>query len=505
MDDTCVPGHGLNTEHDLKPLEQRIFVNPIHNHPANDPFPACPPMERSISRLPQIGIVGGGPGGLMTAYLLQKYVNRPIDITIFEMSDRLGGKILTPGFETTPLQYEAGAAEFYDYSLVDDDPLKELIAELGLPMSPMGGSSVLMNGEFLGNLDDIRRHLGTAAHDALRQFHWAARDQMSPIEFFGSGGTETVPVSDPDRRFDAVLQTIAEPAARQFVEHLIHSDLATEPARTSAEYGLQNYLMNDPAYMRLYGIDGGNEMLPQSLARRIKATIRMNDRVSQIRRDETGCLEIDSRCLGESLQNRFDFVVVALPHDALDQIEYQSSVLLSAMQQHIAHYDFPAHYLRITILFRRPFWNGHWSESYCMLDQLGGCCLYDESSRNTDSEYGILGWLVGGESALERAALTDAELIQQALDSLPMQLRFGTELFLEGRVHRWIGAVNAIPGGLRPRSLDLRHQPEPVNHPNFFVVGDYLFDSTLNGVLDSANYVAEWIAATINEPAGIKL
>ena len=28
-----------------------------------------------------------------------------------------------------------------------------------------------------------------------------------------------------------------------------------------------------------------------------------------------------------------------------------------------------------------------------------------------------------------------------------------------------------------------------------FVVGDYLFDSTLNGVLDSADYVADWLAA----------
>ena len=68
---------------------------------------------------------------------------------------------------------------------------------------------------------------------------------------------------------------------------------------------------------------------------------------------------------------------------------------------------------------------------------------------------------------------------------------------LEGRVHRWIGAVNAIPGGLQARTLDRRHQPEPEDHPNLFVVGDYLFDSTLNGVLDSAQYVASWLAARL--------
>jgi hypothetical protein len=36
-----------------------------------------------------------------------------------------------------------------------------------------------------------------------------------------------------------------------------------------------------------------------------------------------------------------------------------------------------------------------------------------------------------------------------------------------------------------------------VEHPNLFLVGDYLFDSTLNGVLDSADYVAAWLAAQI--------
>ncbi|MFQ3652379.1 MAG: NAD(P)-binding protein, partial [Gemmataceae bacterium] len=69
-----------------------------------------------------IGIVGGGPGGLMTAYLLQKYANYPLRIPLFEASSRLGGKILTPRFQTVPATYEAGAAEFYDYSESGEDP-----------------------------------------------------------------------------------------------------------------------------------------------------------------------------------------------------------------------------------------------------------------------------------------------------------------------------------------------------------------------------------------------
>jgi hypothetical protein len=44
--------------------------------------------------------------------------------------------------------------------------------------------------------------------------------------------------------------------------------------------------------------------------------------------------------------------------------------------------------------------------------------------------------------------------------------------------------------------VDQRHRPSAA-HPNLFVVGDYLFDSTLNGVLDSAQHVAGWVAANL--------
>ncbi|HYV36685.1 MAG TPA: hypothetical protein VE988_13340 [Gemmataceae bacterium] len=85
------------------------------------------------------------------------------------------------------------------------------------------------------------------------------------------------------------------------------------------------------------------------------------------------------------------------------------------------------------------------------------------------------------------------------LDALPSQLSHGRDLFVEGRVHRWIGAVNGLPAGVPARNLDARHQPEPTRHPNLFVVGDYLFDSTLNGVLDSADYVAQWLVEKMED------
>jgi len=59
--------------------------------------------------------------------------------------------------------------------------------------------------------------------------------------------------------FAELLAAVPDEVARKYIEAAVHSDLATEPHRTSASYGLQNYLMNEPGYMSLYTIDGGIE------------------------------------------------------------------------------------------------------------------------------------------------------------------------------------------------------------------------------------------------------
>lgn len=439
----------------------------------------------------------------MTAYALQKHAVGPLQTTVFEASSRLGGKIRTPCFSTPdthgPVRYEAGAAEFYDYSHFDDDPLKDLVMELGLPVCSMAGSSVIMNGRVISNLDDVRENLGQAAHDALIAFDRGARDRMSPGEFCHSDHPDGLNPESGTFRFDSLLAEVAVPGARKYIETLIHSDLATEPCQTSLPFGLQNYLMNNPAYMGLYCIEGGNERLPQELAARIDGVFCLEHPVCSIEKGRNGGLRITTNRRGHDETREFDFVVVAVPHNQLKSIEFKGDRLTEAIDRHYAYYHYPAHYLRITVQFGRPFWRDVLTDSFWMLDRFGGCCLYDESLREPGIAAGILGWLVGGAAAEEMSHWDDHRLIDAALDSLPEFLAQGRQLFVEGRVHRWVNSVNGLPSGVIPLSLDRRHQPEAVEHPGLYFVGDYLFDSTLNGVLDSASFVASWIAAKISE------
>jgi SAM-dependent methyltransferase len=64
---------------------------------------------------------------------------------------------------------------------------------------------------------------------------------------------------------------------------------------------------------------------------------------------------------------------------------------------------------------------------------------------------------------------------------------------MEGKIHRWLSSVNALPGGLPARDVMTNHRPEPKQHPGLVVVGDYLFDSTLNGLLDSSDAATDII------------
>lgn len=451
-------------------------------------------MSSDRTQPERVGIVGGGPGGLFTAYRLQCWSDRALEIVLLEAGERLGGKVQTERFSAAPVLYEVGAAELYDVSPVDEDPLRDLVHELGLPVTSMAGQAVEQGGQLIANLDDLEGALGTPAREALERFDGRARDRMAPRQFYDSDLAESFHDETERGRFATWMAGLEDPLARRYLATLIHSDLATEPESTNLRYGLQNYLMNDARYMLLYSIDGGNERLIEELVRRVRAEVRFGARAEHITALADGRTRIEIEG-GDSLE--VDHAVLALPQPQLAQLGFTGAELPAAMASHLEHHDHPADYLRVTILFERPFWKGILHESFLMLEAFGGCCLYDESSRMADPRHGVLGWLLGGDAAREHAALDDEALVAAALDSLPPSLAHGREQVLEARVHRWIGAVSALPGGRQPRPIDRRHQPSPVDAPRLHLVGDYLYDSTLNGVLEGAEAVARHIASDL--------
>ena len=118
----------------------------------------------------------------MSAWYLKKKLGELCRITIYEASDRVGGKILTRKFDSAPAMYEAGVAEIYDYSMTGPDPLRELIQHFGLQTIPMDAEQVQLDGELLqrraGHAPQIRREdrrRDRGVPQALRRDDVAAR------------------------------------------------------------------------------------------------------------------------------------------------------------------------------------------------------------------------------------------------------------------------------------------------------------------------------------------
>jgi monoamine oxidase/SAM-dependent methyltransferase len=456
----------------------------------------------------KVAIIGGGPGGLMTAYQLEQKHRDSCQTTLFEASNRTGGKIVTTQFDSAPVIYEAGAAEFYNYALVGPDPLLELIEKFGLKTVPMSGQTVILDGKILRNKSDIRRLYGRATLNAIEAFRKRCAEAMPKADWYE--GTPHFDNTHPwaSRTCEDILDDVTDATARRYLQVAVHSDLATEPHLTNGLNGLKNFLMDVPGYLHLYSVNGGNQRVLELLRQQLTNTrIETDCPVTRVEKNPDNSYRVSYRRAkavkhearaaerkAKTVEHQdFDAVFTALPHNCLGTVEWGGAVLRKAMAGFIAYYDRPGHYLRVTILFRKPFWREATGDSWFMLDAFGGCCVYDESARHDAGEYGVLSWLIAGTDALSVGNFDDQTIAGQVLDSLPEPLRTAAlSLFLEAKVHRWMASVSAQPGGIPVRDTRSSHMPEPKEHPGLFMVGDYLFDSTLNGVLDSADFATDF-------------
>lgn len=443
-----------------------------------------------------LAIVGGGPGGLMSAWHLKRKLGEDCRITIFEASERLGGKVLTRRFDAAPAMYEAGVAEIYDYSITGPDPLRELIQHFGLQTIPMDAEQIELDGELLSDVAGMRRKFGTRTADAIEAFRKRCTEMISPIQYYEGVGAKDN--EHPWRRLNAeelLDREVKDDTAKRFFKVMARTDVATESHNTSALNALKNYVMDIDGYISLYSIQNGNEQLIECLQSEVDADIELNHRVLKVGKAESGRYRLNMMN-GKGPETReFDLVLLCLPHSWLATLGWEGEALRRSMVRHISYFDRPAHYLRVSMLFDEPFWGEKIKGAWFMSEAFGGCCVYNEGARHDVGRNGVLNFLIAGADALAFANLLDTDLVEAALKALPVSLGDARAHFLEAKVHRWLSSVNAVPGGLPARNVMTNHRPEPKKHPGLVLVGDYLFDSTLNGLLDSSDVATDIVVS----------
>lgn len=435
----------------------------------------------------RIAVVGGGFSGLLSAWLLESASGSEIEVKIFEASPRLGGRVKTRTFSDTDICYDAGAAELYD---IQGSPrLRQLVECLGLASTPMTATPFFVDGEeILRNEDDFRRYLGPLGFEALNGF-WRRGLSLRPPDAYANAGHPT-DAAHPwaEESFDEALASIGHETARRFTEFQVHSDVATEPERTSALYGFDNLLIDHPGYCSMYTLDGGNERLIDALAERVSADADLAARVVSVEPQAGGSFEVVRSAGGNGLESEaFDAVLCALPVPELAHLHWDDPELAQRVAAHVERHYFPTDYVRVSALFGEPVWREDFREDYFVASAFDGVTVYDKTPREDDPDHGILSWLIGGAEASRAAAMTDEELVREAIDSLPPAFDGVEAGVLAQEVDRWTAGVSRLPGGTPIASLERRHTPDP-RLPGLVFAGDYLYDATLCGALDAALY-----------------
>ena len=339
----------------------------------------------------RVAIVGGGPGGLFAAWHLRAKAGDSCEIAIFEASERVGGKIVTREFSGVG-PYEAGVAEIYDYSRLGPDPLHDLIIkDLGLKVNYLQGGPCVLGDKIILAADDLADHFGDRTRDEAKAFRARCAEMLSPEDFYLS--VARVDNEHPWAKIsgEALLASqIKDDNARRYVRTMAHSDVAAAPHQTNGLTFLKNALMDIDGYMDMFSVIGGNEQIVTGLVDEIDAEIRLNSNVVAVQPLPDGTYRLEVDVYGVRETATADFVIVALPLTALSTINWRTQALQEAIDRHIGYFDRPGHYLRATLLFKRPFWREHLPADWWMLDAFDGCCVYDESARNDFSGKGAL-------------------------------------------------------------------------------------------------------------------
>ena len=181
----------------------------------------------------KVAIIGGGPGGLFTAWHLAAKAGLSCQITVFEASGRLGGNSRRASFRAwDPMR--PGVAEIYDYSNLGPDPLHDLIVkELGLEIKHIQGGPCVLDGKIVLETDDLAKLLWRAGprrsgvvSQALRGF------AQSRSLLFLRWQKRTMLIRGPKfRAHDLLEREFADDVARRYIRAMAHSDVAAPRTR----------------------------------------------------------------------------------------------------------------------------------------------------------------------------------------------------------------------------------------------------------------------------------
>ena len=199
---------------------------------------------------------------------------------------------------------------------------------------------------------------------------------------------------------------------RQLLDVAFTTEFGLEIDRQSA----LNFLTTiDPVAepFRLYGesderfhVRGGNDLVPQALARRLGGAIELGCVLERIRRRPDGLVECSLRRGGRAFAAAADHVVVTLPFSLLRDVAIEAD-LTPAKRRAIAELGYGTN-AKLMIGFQQRTWRNEYGSSGSTLTDLPYQLTW-ETSRQQPGRSGILTNFTGGRHGLELGTGAAAE------------------------------------------------------------------------------------------------
>jgi monoamine oxidase len=362
----------------------------------------------------QIAIIGAGIAGLNAAYQLQK---QGIKATIYEASDRIGGRMYTMGDEFGKGLTTDIGGEFVDTTHAD---IIQLVKELGLSFYDLRQDKLARKVFVFGGKQLSDQDLKNAIKPYAAQLIRDIKSLPLVISYKESAKFQHL----DQQSITGYLQSIG---VQGWLYDFLNVTLTREYGMEASEQSAVNFLImfTEPVDAEkgyeLFGTDhevfkikGGSQHLTDALYQKVKDSVKTGYNLKAINKGPTGGYDLGFDHNGKTTTINTRKVIIAIPFTILRLISINVPMPAAKIKciNEIGYGTSSKFILGVT---GKP-WRGSGSQGYTFTDLSFGCG-WDSSQMQSDSEgsFTIFG---GGAFSDKLLGESDEKLVDQFLPDL---------------------------------------------------------------------------------------
>ncbi len=371
--------------------------------------------EEPPRRLPKVAVIGAGIAGLHCAYRLQQ---TGLDVTVYEASTRVGGRIYTLRRRFPDQQVVEMGGELID---TNHRFMHGLVEELGLTLDDRTADAPA------GQVVDTWFVNGAAVSEAtiVEQFTEVAPAMLADMEAADSDDTsyETLDNTPLSEWLDDRAPVAMYPELHAVLTAAYRGEFGLECAEQSALNLIYLIGSDEPDPFRIFGesderyhVRGGNDLITSALAEALGDRVRTERMLVAVQDDGDGYALTLRDENGEDELVGCDRLVLALPFSVLREVDLTALTLSDDKRTVIDELGY-GNNTKVMAAFSRRVWQLDHNASGASTTDLSYQQTWD-TSIGQDGAHGILTNFLGGDRALEAGAGTAEAWIQSVLPDM---------------------------------------------------------------------------------------